>query len=63
MTELILGMAILVTAILGTNQLQPVEWEAWLTAVVQLSTNNPLLVSVDLIRETRGPGALYRAQE
>ena len=47
-TEPILG-----TAILGTNQLQPVEWEgvAYCSSV-GLSSNTPRFVYVDLIGRT-----------
>ena len=52
-TEPILGRPILGTAILRTNQLQPVEWEgvAYCSSV-GISGNIPRFVYVDLIRKT-----------
>ena len=52
-TEPILGTSILKTAILGTNQLQPVEWDgvAYCSSVGILG-NIPRFVYVDLIGET-----------
>ena len=38
-------------AILGTNQLQPVEWEGEAYCSSWLSANNPQLMSADLIGE------------
>ena len=62
MTEPIFGTPILGTAIFGTNQLQPVEWEgvAYCSSTVQraiysslygFSANIPTLVFFDLIGE------------
>ena len=55
MTEPILGTSILSTAILGTNQLQPVEWEgvAYCSSVgISGTCNIPRFVYVDLIGKT-----------